>query len=112
MVVHSLITYSTEPTMRANRPGYTIIGVIFNLFIISILILAVVAVPMGNQWFFQEDVLDSIRLEHPNAHDIVRTDRRIIRPSVLTVKNRDGSFSIFLLDANLLFNYDFKLVEE
>lgn len=92
-----------------NSKGFTLIELMIVLAIICILVVGfglglIGGVAMGNGWFFENDVLRKIQLNHPQASKIIDTERNIWRYSVITVEE-SGQKKQYGLDSNVLFNY-------
>ena len=60
----------------------------------------------GNMYYSEEGVLDAIRVEDPQAEKILSSKRHVFASSEILVEKKGGTRVSYLLDSNLLFNYD------
>lgn len=79
--------------------SFIVIAVVMTIFWLTIV--------MGNFWYTKPGALEQLKNENPGIERIVRSERRIWRKSVFTVKE-NGQTRTFLLDTNILWNYKFK----
>ncbi len=94
--------------LRANK-GFTIIEVL----VVMAIIYSIAMVPvllMGNFWYTQEGVLKKIKLKYPNSGvvEVVDTQRNILKYSVVTVLQKDGTYKKYTVDSDIFFNYEIK----
>lgn len=95
------------------KNGYTLMELIVVVFIIFVLFgaigLGVIGVGLcGNMYYSKEEVLEAIRIKDPEAEKILSSKRHVFASSQILVQNTDGTHVSYLLDSNLLFNYDIK----
>jgi|ERR1035437_1721684 competence protein ComGC len=94
---------------KRGRGGYTLqelLLVICFLFILALFFFFWIGVIiMGNQWFTNDGVLNSIKLVDTNAANVVTYERNVLRKSVIVVREKDGSLKKFSLDSDVLLNY-------
>lgn len=98
--------------MTKNRKGFTLIEAIIVALIILILAIPLIGfgflVPVvinGNCWFEQGAVLRAIQVDNPQTELIAQTETHFTDPSVIKVKNKDGTKDTYLLKSNIRFEY-------
>lgn len=67
---------------------------------------------MGNMWFTEAGVLRELQLKNPSVVEVRLSKRHVYSSSKITVELKDGSLTNYVLDSNLLFNYELKPAEE
>lgn len=60
----------------------------------------------ANVWFSDDQVLNELRLDHPNVTKILKVKRCIFAKSIITVQENDRRHD-YCLDTNMLQNYTF-----
>jgi len=95
-----------------NKRGFTLIELIIVMSLVAIVfgwLFVGGVVIKGNQWFTEVGVLRELLVGHPEVKEILDTKRNVYGYSVIRVKNSDNSISTYLLDTDILFNYEFRL---
>jgi len=64
----------------------------------------VLTVIMGNFWFKDQSLLRKLQVKRPGIVQLLDTNRKIWRYSVITVKE-GGATKEYYLDSNILFDY-------
>ena len=59
----------------------------------------------GNYWFTENGVLETIRQNNPAIREVVSSQRNIFRPSIVTVRSRDGNIFTFRVTSNIVCKY-------
>lgn len=95
--------------LKGNK-GFTMVELLVVMAIIYIIAMVPVVL-MGNFWYTEAGVLKKIKLDNSTAVEVVDTERNVLRYSVVTVKNKDGGYEKYLLDTDILFNYEVKELE-
>jgi len=85
--------------------GFTLIELIIVVAIVATLVGGVFT---GNFWFTKDGVLRELKVDYPNVSHVLKSHRKVFSSSVITVENEDGSRTEFMLDADILFNYEFE----
>ncbi len=88
------------------KNGFTLIELIV-VVLMLVVAFAVVSIGIcGNQYYTRDGVLSEVQVQNPGAKKVHSSKRRIFSSSEILVENTDGSRTSYLLDSNLLFNYD------
>ena len=93
--------------MKVNEKGMTVLELMIVLTFVAALFVAIVLSfgINGNQWFTEEGVLHKIQLDNPDAVAVIDTERNIRRPSVIKVREKNGSVITYYLETDVFFNY-------
>ncbi len=97
--------------MRNSQEGFTIIELLILIVVLAFftaLIVGILTLCMGNFWITEDGVLRKIQFRNPQAVQILDVERRVWDYSLVTVKNKDGTQTTYIVDANVLFNYRVK----
>ena len=91
-----------------DQKGFTLIDlaicVVMVLVVISIFSMGIMIIK-GNFWYTEAGVLNDIRIDHPEASQVLRSHNNIVNYSTFEIENNDGTRAIYELDTNVLFNY-------
>jgi prepilin-type N-terminal cleavage/methylation domain-containing protein len=95
------------------KNGFTLIEL---LVVIAIIVVIVGAIAFGvigtgicgNMYYSEKGVLKVIQLEDPQAKKVLSSKRHVFARSEILVERNDGSRVIYLLDSNILLNYELK----
>lgn len=93
------------------KNGFTLVELLVVVIIIAVIIggigFGVIGVGIcGNMYYSKEGVLDAIRVEDPQVEKILSSKRHVFASSEILVEKKDGTRVSYLLDSNLLFNYE------
>lgn len=99
-----------------NRGGFTAIELMIFAAIIAVLAIVVcyyllfIPILCGNFYFTEDGVLRELKVDHPQATEILKVKRNVLNNSIITVKE-SGERKSYGLDTNILFNYKFEPAE-
>lgn len=95
--------------LRCNRGFFKIVG----LVIVAIWLCTIVAVIIGvgtlakgNFWYTAEGAFNELKIDHPEATELLKDKRNIWGYSVITVMEA-GQQKEYYLNTNVLWNYEF-----
>lgn len=96
---------------RRTNSGFTLIELLVVVLVFFVITfggyyLLLRTICKGNFWFTEEGVMRELRAERQKVSALLKTERNILDPSVITVRE-DGEAKKYYLDSDLLFNYNF-----
>ncbi len=99
-----------QKTIRTN--GFTLIELLISiqwLCCAMVLLLLGFVLLAGNHWFSSASVLQHIQWTEPSAKQVAY-HRSVFKKSIIYVRMEDGTQKKYLLDTDILFNYELREV--
>jgi len=85
-----------------------LIGLMAIVIVVAVIVFAVCLFTMMNCWYTEAGVMQRLKANDTSVVELLNAQRNIFSKSVITVKMTDGSRRSYLLDTDILFNYNFK----
>ena len=95
--------------MNSKQKGFTLtelLIVIAVIVIIGIVLFLGAGIFTGNFWYTNKSVLREIRIDHPGATHILKTERKIWNYSEILVQENNER-TTYYLDSDIFWNYEF-----
>lgn len=96
--------------MHNKQKGYTLVELIIVVFLLCMVVVVgggVFGLSRANCWYRESGVLRELRIMHPEAREVLKSERNFVSYSEITVRNEDGTIVVYALDSNIMFNYNF-----
>lgn len=95
--------------MDGRKCGFALIELMIVVAMLVILAVLILSSTMlcANYWFTENGVLRELRAKHPNVTRILKVERNVFSYSRIVVEE-NGVRKEYLLDTNVLFNYEFR----
>jgi hypothetical protein len=100
------VLYTFEGREKMVRENNLILFKLIKVIMVAITIILIAdTLFCGNFWYFKNNVLRELRLQHPQITEVIMVKRRFFSESFITVKEK-GNIKNYCLNTNFFWDYD------